>query len=141
MGGIARTCPSQQDALQDPLRNYLHDIVVVSGEDGDTRPRLPIPDPDRLIVRRRDDPRVFSVEEHRSDIVEIFIRSPSARPFPCCIRLTAGQGEEAFPLFVVPHLDLVVVPSRAKDGLSGVEADAPDRTYCHTISPPSTTAQ
>ena len=49
----------------------LHDVMVVSGQDGNTCPRLPIPDPDSLIIRGRDDPGVFSVEEDSSDIVEI----------------------------------------------------------------------
>lgn len=43
----------------------------MSSQDGNTRPRLPIPDPDSLIIRGRDDPGVFSVKEDSSDVVEI----------------------------------------------------------------------
>lgn len=53
----------------------IHDVVVVSRQNGNTRPRLPVPDPDSLIVRSRDDPRVLSMEEDRSDIVEIYYMS------------------------------------------------------------------
>jgi hypothetical protein len=46
--------------------------MVVSGQDGNTSPRLPIPNPDSLIIRGRDDPGVLSVKEDSSDIVEIW---------------------------------------------------------------------
>jgi hypothetical protein len=57
----------------DDARLDVHDVVVVPCQDGDTCPRLPIPNPNGLIIRRRDDPRVLSVEEHCSDIVEIYM--------------------------------------------------------------------
>jgi len=40
----------------------LHDVVIVTCQDGDTTSVLPIPNPDRLIVTRRNDPRLFGVE-------------------------------------------------------------------------------
>lgn len=43
--------------------------------------------------------------------------------------LTTSEGEEAFPLLVVPHFDLVVVASGAEDGLGRVEADTSDRSW------------
>ena len=53
-------------------RVSLHDVMVMSSQDGNTCPRLPIPDPDCLIIRGRDDPGVFSVEEDSANIVEIW---------------------------------------------------------------------
>ena len=35
-----------------------HDVVVVAGEDGHALPRLPVPQADGLVVRRRQDPGV-----------------------------------------------------------------------------------
>lgn len=75
MGGIERTYSSAKLSLNGPAS--LHDVMVVSGQDGDTCPRLPIPDPDSLIIRSRDDPRVLSMEKDGSDIVEIYHQSPS----------------------------------------------------------------
>lgn len=69
MGGIERTYSLAKLSLNAP--DSLHDVMVVSGQDGDTCPRLPIPNPDGLIIRSRDDPRVFSMEKDGSDIVEI----------------------------------------------------------------------
>ena len=52
------------------------------------------------------------MEEHSADVVQM----PSER-------------EEALPLLVVPHLDLVVVATRNKQGLGMVESHTTDRTY------------
>lgn len=59
-----------------------HDVVVVPGKDGDTSSRLPVPNPDSLVVGGRDDPRVFPMEENSSDIVQIYHLSTS-RPQSC----------------------------------------------------------
>lgn len=42
-----------------------------SRQDGDTSPRLPVPDPDRLVIGSRQDPRTFSVKVGRPDIVQV----------------------------------------------------------------------
>lgn len=44
----------------------------------------------------------------------------------------AQQGEEAAPLLVVPHLDLVVVAAADKQGLGGVEVHAAHGACTHT---------
>jgi hypothetical protein len=49
----------------------VHDVVVVPCQDGNTCPRLPVPNPNGLIIRRRNDPWILSVKEDSSDIVEI----------------------------------------------------------------------
>lgn len=48
-----------------------HDVVIVAGQDGDTRSRLPVPNSDGLIVGTGQNPGVFAVEEGCSDIVQV----------------------------------------------------------------------
>ena len=66
--------------------------MVVTGQHGDACPRLPIPDPDSLIITGADNPRVFMVKLDSSDVVQM-----------------PNKGEQASMRFVVPHLDLVVI--------------------------------
>ena len=88
-----------------------HDVVVVTGEDGGARARLPVPDADRLVIRRRHDPRVLRVKLHSPDVVKV-----------------AEQREEAPAQLVVPHLDLVVVAAGDEERLRRVEAHAAHRS-------------
>ena len=88
-----------------------HDVVVVTGEDGGARARLPVPDADRLVVRRRHDPRVLRVKLHSPDVVKV-----------------AEQREEAPAQLVVPHLDLVVVAAGDEERLRRMEAHAAHRS-------------
>jgi hypothetical protein len=81
----------------------------MSSQDGNTCPRLPIPDPDSLIIRRRDDPRVFSMEKDSPDIVEIWHQSLYRQADGRL--LTPSQCKQTFPLLVIPYFDLVVVSS------------------------------
>lgn len=69
-----------------------HNVVVVTGEDGDARSALPIPDANGLIVGGTEYPRVFMVEEDGADVVEM-----------------AVEGKETLTSFVVPDFDLVIV--------------------------------
>ena len=46
------------------MEERAHHVVVVAGEHGHTATVLPIPQPDRLIVGRRADPRVLVVKLH-----------------------------------------------------------------------------
>lgn len=41
--------------------------------------------------------------------------------------LTASQSKETFSLFVIPHLNLVVITTGTEDRLSGMEADTSNR--------------
>jgi hypothetical protein len=41
----------------------------------------------------------------------------------------AEESEEATPQFIVPHLNLVVIPSRDEERLRLMEMDAPNRTF------------
>jgi hypothetical protein len=52
--------------------------VVMPRQDRDTCPTLPVPDPNRLVVRRRDDPRLFGVEVDGTDVVEVAVESEEA---------------------------------------------------------------
>jgi hypothetical protein len=97
----------------------------MSCQDSNTRPRLPIPNPDSLIIRGRDDPGVLSVEEDSSDVVEICNQHC---PDPADSKLTASQGEKTFPLLVVPYFDLVIISTRTKDRLCRVETDSSNRS-------------
>ena len=74
------------------------------------------------------------MKEDGSHIVKIWPVSalsliPQRKP-----KLTASQGEETFPLLVVPHFDLVVVSSGTEDGLRGVKADTTDRSWNPSVS-------
>lgn len=42
--------------------------------------------------------------------------------------LTACEGEQAFALLVIPDLDLVIISTRAEDGLGWVERDTSNGT-------------
>jgi hypothetical protein len=41
----------------------------------------------------------------------------------------AEESEEATPQFIVPHLNLVVIPSRDEERLRLMEMDAPNGTF------------
>ena len=69
--------------------------------------RLPIPDPDRLVVRGTQNPRVLMVELHCTNVVQM-----------------PKQCEQAPPQLIVPDLDLVVIATRDKKWLRSVETDA-----------------
>jgi hypothetical protein len=62
-------------------------VVVVPSENANDSPCLPVPDPNGLVVRAAEDPRVLVVEHRCADVVEV-----------------AKQGEQAPPLLVVPQL-------------------------------------
>lgn len=72
---------------------------------------LPVPYPDGLVIRRRQDPWQLMVEEYGPDIVQV-----------------AVQREQTSPSLVRPDLDLVVVTARDEEGLGVVEVDSSDRT-------------
>ena len=88
-----------------------HHVVVVPGQDRDAVPALPVPDADGLVVAGGQDPWVLVVEHRRSDVVKM-----------------AQKGENATPLFIVPHFDLVVVTTAYKKRLNFVEVDSPHRS-------------
>ena len=69
------------------MKLSTHDVVVVAGENADARPRLPVPDPNGLIVGGRENPGVFVVEHRRPDVVQM-----------------AQQVEQASLLLIVPDL-------------------------------------
>ena len=48
-----------------------HDVVVVSGEDGDRGTGLPVPDADGLVIGCREDPWVVMVELYGADVIEV----------------------------------------------------------------------
>mmetsp|Transcript_35164 Transcript_35164/g.101267 ORF Transcript_35164/g.101267 Transcript_35164/m.101267 type:complete len:220 (-) Transcript_35164:378-1037(-) len=48
-----------------------HHVVVVTREHRDARARLPVPNPDGLVVRCAENPRVLVVELHCADVVEV----------------------------------------------------------------------
>ena len=89
-----------------------HDVVVVASEHSDAGARLPVPNANGLIVRGRQNPRVFVVKLNGANVVEV-----------------TEQREEATTLLVVPDLDFVVVAARHKERLRRVEAHAAHRAY------------
>jgi len=74
------------------MEQRTHDIVIVSGQNGDASARLPVPDSNGLVVASADDPGILVVELHGADVVEV-----------------AEEREEAAVELVVPHLDFVIV--------------------------------
>jgi hypothetical protein len=81
----------------------------LTGQYRDGGPRLPVPDPQRLVVTRGQDPGTRRVELHRPDVVQV-----------------AQKREQAAPQLVRPDLDAVVVAARREEWLRGVEVDAAD---------------
>lgn len=72
---------------------HVHDVVIVPRQDGYTRPGLPVPNPDGLIVRSRNDPRVFAVKEDCADVVEVYhVSSVHATTMIKEVRYTHGQS-------------------------------------------------
>ncbi|TDH67254.1 hypothetical protein CCR75_000066 [Bremia lactucae] len=65
-----------------------------------TRARLPIPDTNGLVVTTAQDPRIFLVELHRTNIVEM-----------------AEQRKETASELVVPYFEFIVIPARYEQGL------------------------
>lgn len=65
MPAITEITISSSDHQEQPARQS-------SRQDGDTSPRLPVPDPDSLIIGSRQDPRIFSVKVGRPDIVQVY---------------------------------------------------------------------
>lgn len=103
-----------------------HDVVIVTGQDRNTSPALPIPYSDGLVIGSRKNPRVLVVEEDRSDIVKMALQGGLRKTIDdrndtsCQIptpaehlwhRLTYIQCEQTAPSFVIPNLDFVVVTS------------------------------
>ena len=81
----------------------------LTGQHRDGGPRLPVPDPQGLVVARAQDPRARRVKLHRPDVVEV-----------------AQQREQAAAQLVRPDLDAIVVAARGEERLGGVEVDAAD---------------
>lgn len=64
----------------------------VPSQHGYTSPTLPVPDPNRLIIRRTDNPRRLAMEEYGANVIDM-----------------AGQGEKTTTLLVIEDSDLTVV--------------------------------
>ena len=69
------------------MEKRAHDVMIVPSEDRNTGSALPVPDADRLVVRRAQNPWVFMVEHGRPDVIHV-----------------AKQGEQTTPLLVIPDL-------------------------------------
>ena len=85
--------------------------MVVPGQHTDALSRLPVPDPDCLVVTGGQDPGIFVMEHRGSDVVKM-----------------TQEGEDTSPLFIVPDLDLVVITSRHKQRLLLVEVHPTHRS-------------
>ena len=89
-----------------------HDVVGVTGEDGETGAGLPVPYAEGLVVRGREDPWELVVKKDGANVVEVSV-----------------EGKETFLEFPVPYFNFVVVAARDKEGLGGMEVDASDRAF------------
>lgn len=74
-----RTRVSSGPPCYSPARQACsHDVVVVAGENGNALARLPVPDPDRLVVGSGEDPGVLVVEVDGADVVEVTVEGKKA---------------------------------------------------------------
>lgn len=83
------------DEIVPRVKLCAHNVVVVTGKDSNTSPRLPVPNSDSLVVGGRDDPRVFAMEENGSDIVEIY-HSSTSHPQNCSSHLRPVRVKRHF---------------------------------------------
>ena len=75
------------------MESRAHNVVIMSRKNPDRVSALPVPDPNRLIIRSGDDPRVLWVKLNRSDVVQV------------------TQKREHTPSeLVTPNLDLIIIP-------------------------------
>lgn len=83
--------------------------MIVSGENGDTSSRLPVPNANRLIVAGAHDPRVLVMELYGANVIEV-----------------SKESEQAPVKLVVPDLDFVIITSGDEEWLGEVEMDGAD---------------
>ena len=82
------------------MKLSAHSVVVVPRHGAEQRAVLPVPYPNRLIIRGADNPRELMVEEDGPNVIQV--------PVQC---------EQTPPRLVRPHLDLVVITTRYEQGL------------------------
>lgn len=92
------------------MEGSAHDVVLVASQDGDYVAILPVPDPDCLVIRCREDPGQVVVE----------LNSPNVIKMP-------SQHEKTLLHLVVPHSHFVIVSSTHEQRLGLVESDASHR--------------
>lgn len=92
------------------MKLCAHGVMVVTGHSTNERSVLPIPYSDCLVIRARQDPGQFMVEEDCSDIVQVAI-----------------EREDTAASLVRPDLDLVIITARYEEWLCFVEINASDR--------------
>lgn len=86
---------------RDSVRSQIEGVRVPT-----QRPVLPIPYPDRLIIRTGQNPRQLVMEKDGAYVVEVAI-----------------QREETSPCLIRPNFDLVVIPTRNEQRLCLMEID------------------
>lgn len=82
-GGTERTYPRRNaNTISFPSRlpsflggvdAHSHDVMIMPRQDGDALPTLPIPNPNGLIIRSGEDPRVLVVKVDGADVVEMAV--------------------------------------------------------------------
>jgi hypothetical protein len=74
------------------MERCTHDIMVMPSQHSHTGARLPVPDPDSLVITGTYNPWVFVMELHSTNVVKV--------PMEC---------EEAAVGLVIPYLNIVII--------------------------------
>lgn len=92
------------------MKGGAHDIMIVSRQDRETSATGIVPETERLIVRRGEQPgKLSGMELYSANVIQM-----------------AEQRKEAAAQLVVPDLDLVVVSAGHQQWFGTVEVDAAD---------------
>ena len=93
------------------MESCTHNIMAMACKNSNNTPILPIPEPHRLIITTRNNPRQFFMELYSSDIVKM-----------------TGECEHTFLRFIVPNFDLVVITTTDEHWLCFMEVNTSNRT-------------
>mmetsp|Transcript_7017 Transcript_7017/g.15969 ORF Transcript_7017/g.15969 Transcript_7017/m.15969 type:complete len:205 (+) Transcript_7017:3226-3840(+) len=94
------------------MKGCTHDIMVVTRQHAQTTPLVKIPQSQRLIITRRQNPwklRSIGMELHSSDVIQM-----------------TQQCKEASSKFIIPNLDFVIVAAGDDEGFVEMKVHTAD---------------
>ena len=104
----------RNDQIFTGMKGGAHDVVIVTRQHAQATAAGKVPQAQRLIVRRTQDPRKLcgvGMKLHRANVIQM-----------------SQQSKQAAAEFVVPHFDLVVVATRYEQRFGQMKIDAADGT-------------